>query len=280
MYMLRDASDEVLDTITKGMLNYWELKPRSRKAYQIDQVQFSQALAQPHWNNKKGVDRDFVLPIAISDTIVGGAVTDELQHAFQHRICIWAWCELHTIGKRRYCGLKQCAVALQIPLSKNTGNQNRRRPLAGALDSARNKLKWAADNLACPFATKIVKDMAGLTSLRYNPTDDSEQLVFLPPNATVRGLWLDWVHERGWDPVKTCRSSQIFAKKEDWVRSPGCYETQEEVDAAEHVLLADDTLVPPQVSQPVVTLPCFRQLWKREFSYLKVRGRGEDTCTD
>ena len=121
----------------------------------------------------------------------------------------------------------------------------RQQPLTGALESAKNKIKRAAENLACPFATKIVKDIAGVTTFQDDAGEDGEQLIFLPPNTTMRGMWLDWVRGRGWDPIKTCKSKQSFKKIDEWMRPPEFYETEEEADDAEPVELPDGTLVEP-----------------------------------
>ena len=169
---------------------------------------------------------------------------------------------------------------MNIPKHKNTGNNNRQKPLAATLASARKKLKWAEENLACPFATKIVRDMAGVVTLRNDAAEGDVKHIFLPPNTTMRGLWLDWVRERGWDPIKTCKNRQIFKKKDEWEMSKGFYETLDEADAAQPYTLPDGTIVPPNVAKPVVTFECFRKLWKREFPHLRVRARGEDTCTN
>ena len=54
------------------------------------------------------------------------------------------------------------------------------------------------------------------------------QPVYLPPNTSLRGIWLEWVRARGWDPIKTCKHRQIFEKKYQWVHSDGFFETEEE----------------------------------------------------
>ena len=151
--------------------------------------------------------------------VLDGIITDALRDAFQHRACVWAWCELHNIGSKRHAKMKDCATKMEIPKNKNTGKRNRIKPLKNALKSAQNKLKWAAENLAYPFAKQIVKDVARLMSHRNNARDDEGQLVFLPPNTTMHGLWLDWISERGWDPLKMCRNCQIYRKKDKWTRS-------------------------------------------------------------
>ena len=65
---------------------------------------------------------------------------------------------------------------------------NIRKPLVESIKSVRQKLTWAQDNLACPFAKKLVKDVAGVITLQNNGGDDEDNLVFLPPNTTKRSL--------------------------------------------------------------------------------------------
>ena len=59
-------SDDIIGTIVQEILKYHELTPTSQKNYQMDRVQYSQALSDPNWNPKKGVQNNFVLPVAIS----------------------------------------------------------------------------------------------------------------------------------------------------------------------------------------------------------------------
>ena len=80
--------------------------------------------------------------------------------------------------------------------------------------------------------------------------------------------------------VQTCKNRRKFGKKEGWTTSPNFYKTQAEADAAGPTTLSDGTQVKAKVAQPVVTWSTFRNLWVREFPNLKVRPRGEDTCTD
>ena len=161
---------------------------------------------------KKGAQLKFVLPVEVPEAIAADLVTDQLRAAFRHRTCKWAWCKMHTIGRRKHTRLIATSDKLVVTNHQNAGNHNRQKPLREALDSVAEKLTWAQENLACPFATKIVKDMAGLVSLRYD-SEDENALVYLPPSATKRGLWLDWVRSRGWDPIQTCKNRRIFEKK-------------------------------------------------------------------
>jgi hypothetical protein len=73
--------------------------------------------------------------------------------------------------------MKQFAENMHIPKCRNQRNNNCQKPVQDTIDSATRKLQWVADNLACPFKTKIVRDMAGLTSLPQTADKDSEELI-------------------------------------------------------------------------------------------------------
>ena len=62
---IRGMSDDIIGTIVQEILKYHELTPTSQKNYQMDRVQYSQALSDPNWNPKKGVQKNFLLTVAI-----------------------------------------------------------------------------------------------------------------------------------------------------------------------------------------------------------------------
>lgn len=284
LHLLQDFDDSTVDAVVKSLLNYSCLAPTARKAYQIDKVQYAGALADPNWNRKKGPETNYVLPVLISDEDVDADQISRLRDAFHHRVCISAWSNLHNIGFRRQVAMRRCADSMKIPVHKNTGNKNREKSMQEAKDSARNKLTWAAENLACPFATKIIRDIAGHVSHRNTANENEQEPIFLPPNTTRRGMWLEWVRGRGWDPVQTCKHRRIYKKKEEWTLSPGFYRTEEDAVNAEPTIISHrdgtTTTIQPTVAKNIIKYSTFFSLWAKEFPHLKVRERGEDTCTD
>ena len=64
--------------------------------------------------------------------------------------------------------------------------EQQKKPLTDALESARDKIKLVSENLACLFATKRVKDIAGGTAFWNDASEDWEQLIFFPPSSTMR----------------------------------------------------------------------------------------------
>ncbi|EJK60747.1 hypothetical protein THAOC_18847, partial [Thalassiosira oceanica] len=298
MHILNGKSDEALDRIVDALLSYQKLDGSAKKVHEMEKIQFSMAMSDSNWYKRGGVQRNFVLPVSVDAALDDAEFTDELRELFGHKICRWAWASLHNIGQRRFRALNMCADKLEIRNHGNTGNSNRTKPLGDALESIDQKLQFTADNFACPFATKVVKDVAGTVTHRNAETEEGQQPVFLPPNFSKRECYLSWVFSRGWDPVKTCKHRQIFKRLNDWVPLDGWYATQAEVDAAQ--LQIDEArrviselgpgMMPDrevaelankkdaQLAKPVVSWETFRQRWQSKFPWLKVRPRGEDTC--
>ncbi|EJK57849.1 hypothetical protein THAOC_22069 [Thalassiosira oceanica] len=299
MHVLRDKADDVLDRIIDALLSYQKLDAKGKKVHEMEKFQFAAAMSDPNWGPKKGVQRNFILPVYIDVAKFNETeTTNELRALFGHKICVWAWASLLNIGQDRYRALSKCAANLEIPNHGNTGNSNRTKPLGDALESIDERLQWMANNFACPFATKVVRDVAGMVTHRNAETAEAVQPVFLPPNTSMRETYLSWVAARGMDPVKTCKHRQKFRKKDEWMLRDGFYGTQAEVESAQReidearqAILELGPGVQPvrgvaelakkddaQLAKPVVTWQTFRLRWRTNFSWLKVRPRGEDTC--
>merc|ERR1711966_554497 len=54
LHHLRDKDENTLNSISEALLNYWELSSIARMSYQIDKLQYSEALTDPKWPAKKG----------------------------------------------------------------------------------------------------------------------------------------------------------------------------------------------------------------------------------
>ena len=81
--------DGGIDIIVQALPNYHELSPPEQAVYQMDQLQYAQALSDPHWNLRERVQKTIVLLVAILESFLNGIVTDndKLCEAFQYRIC-------------------------------------------------------------------------------------------------------------------------------------------------------------------------------------------------
>ena len=113
------------------------------------------------------------------------------------------------------------------------------------------------------FATRIIREETGMTTR----DDDLDELV-LPPHVSKHSCYGRWCYSRGWKPTKLSAAKTIYRPTAEYERRPH----------------DDDSEVPlwPTGSeyQPVVTWPSFLAYWKTNFSHLKIRKKGADTCTD
>ena len=117
------------------------------------------------------------------------------------------------------------------------------------------------DNRATPFATRIVRDIAGHSYIR-----DNNEFMFLPPTFSKRQCRLKICYDSGWTPVWKDRSKCKFMPMGDWNPRKGFYLTKKEV--AEHG---------GEVVETIVSWRSFRHIWQKKFPKLKVCAKGEDT---
>ena len=87
----------------------------------MDRLQYSKALSDVHWPLNKGVENNFILPVAVGESVAEGVVTDVLREVFLHHICKWAWCNLPNIGRRRYNVIRVSSKSMAISQSKLIG---------------------------------------------------------------------------------------------------------------------------------------------------------------
>ena len=95
---------------------------------------------------------------------------------------------------------------MDIKKHGNSGKKSRQNSLLSTLVSACAKLTRAKIKLACPFAPKIVTDMAGGVLFCGASSDNKDHIV---------ALWLEWVRERGWVPVQTCKNRRRYRRKHE-----------------------------------------------------------------
>ena len=165
----------------------------------------------------------YVLPVEVPTNIGIAIVTDNLRYNFRHIVCSSVWYSVHNLGRRCFEQLKTTITKTEIKKYGNSGNKSRQKPLLSILPSVRAKLTQAKIKLACPFATNIVTDMAGGVLFRGASSNNEDETVYLPPNATKRALWLERVRECGWDPVQTCKNRRKYKSKNEWDLAPGFY---------------------------------------------------------
>ena len=114
-----------------------------------------------------------------------------------------------------------------------------------------------------PFAMRVIREKTGLTTRDDNPDD-----VVLPPHLSRHRCYAQWVYSRGWIPKKKNRTLSM-------------YTTVEEFDPRPH---DDDQEIPlwPQGSERkrICCWTTFHTFWENNYSHIKIRKRGADTCTD
>ena len=90
IHYLRDKEDELIDMIVQALLNYVEILSTQQKSYQMDLVQYAQALSDSKWCRRNGVQNNYILPVEISKLVVDGPAVNIIRKVFQHRIYICA----------------------------------------------------------------------------------------------------------------------------------------------------------------------------------------------
>ena len=177
-------------------------------------------------------------------------------------LCRNALLRIFNIGYRKY------ANACEDP-SKRHSNTGKK----GSTSAKGKHMKEVYDSLhsffaeltseAAPFATRIIRDRAGL-----NTRDDDPNDVSLPPSMTKHRCYAKWCYDNGWIVKKKSRSLTIYEKVKNYDKRP----------------FDDDSEVPlwPTGSQQkkICTWPCFLAFWKTNYKHIKVRAKGADTCTD
>ena len=102
---------------------------------------------------------------------------------------------------------------MEMSKSKQIENNNRRKPQIETLRSVQMKLTWAQENLASPFAIKVVKDMAGHVSPQNHSEEDKDELLFCRLSRQYVGSgWIGYVQEDG-ILFKHARISGFIRKK-------------------------------------------------------------------
>ena len=88
MHNPRDMEDKDLNPIVSYLLNCHALK--NKKAYQMEKIQYATALSDPNWNRNKGIQKNFLIPVQLSESIPDGGNADTLRKIFREKICIYA----------------------------------------------------------------------------------------------------------------------------------------------------------------------------------------------
>ena len=237
---------------------YVRASAKEKTQHAVDCLRQASALSaiRPPRKSSDGPERNFFLPMSPYTIEPSDDPSDnaDVRDFAGHMICKWAFCDLYNIRAHKLKSLQAITPGQPIPEHKMTGKRNARAPHEDAYADLRKRLQKMMDEDGVPFATRMVRDEAG-----YLSTRNDGEAIYLPPSFTKRKDYIDWVKGRGYAPKKLCRGKQKFAPMADWGTMGGWEE--------------DERL-------PVVSWRSYCRFWLDSFPNLKVRARGEDTCTD
>jgi len=245
------------------LLAYLPLDYKAKQMYAVEKLRVDESAGQvrAHLLNI-GIRSDHLptcnfmfplLPVEDPFQLVGEDDDDAAEEAMQaaglHKICVWAWCRLLNIGRRKYMNLKRQMPGGTLRGHGNEGNENRCD--RECRDSLKARFQGYQDTMATPVATRFVRDESGHLSTR---TDDDS--VFLPPSFRMRADYVEWCLERGWLVRKKCRGKQHFYSTTEWTSSQGVTE---------------------QEQCPEVSWTTYRAILKRFFPKVKVCSASQST---
>jgi hypothetical protein len=101
------------------------------------------------------------------------------------------------------------------------------------------------EDLGEPIATRIVREVCGLTTLH----DTKDDTIYLPMVMSKRSIYKNYCRERGWKLITESNGKY----KKEWIG-----------------------LGPPLSN--VVSYAAFCRLWKKEFKHMQVSSKREDIC--
>ena len=117
----------------------------------------------------------------------------------EYGLCHPAWTTIYNLGRTASEKIKSIVEGSQSMVHGNTGTRNIDEDKEKAYNEIIETLGNLQDNHSMPFATRIVKDAAGHSSLR-----DDNGYVFLPPSFSAAVLPRDPLPER----VEACLDRQ------------------------------------------------------------------------
>ena len=188
---------------------------------------------------------------------------EDIHEAMEKVICLSAWTTLFNVGRKQLEIMRSIVKAKQSMGHDNTGKHHIDEEKEDAYQNIIETLH-DCEKQSTPFATRVVRDETSKSSLR-----DNNDYVFLPPSFSKRQCYLMIYYERGWKAVWLNKHTQKFKPIREWNLREGFYGTQEEADHSGG-----------EVALPIVSWRLFRRCCSKHFPKLKVRAKGEDTCTD
>ena len=223
---------------------------RHSKQHHTEQTQLLSEwyrIATAHRKANKANNRafQFLLPYDATE-----ATPEQLQKCKANFICCGALKKLFMLGQVKWekiCKVANgSAIAPEHKLKGKKGNAERSRVKDAAVAAVYAHLEEHCD-LGEQSATRIVREATGETTLR----DNDDTAIYLPMALTKRMLYRRYCEENGW---------QLTTK------NSGCYESKWIGEG-------------PPNKKSIVSWGTYRNIWRRDFSHLKISTKREDICS-
>lgn len=252
LHILRGEENSLRDNCAYAIQHYHELKDSKEKTcHFVDLKRHADAIALSVPEDTRGPHCKFLLPCRIR--AAGMADND----TGPHFLCTWGILRLFAIGKTQWTRLRTCNSSWETKLIGNKNANKRMEDVFVSIDTFLTDLKVEAD----PMATRIVRAEVGLAC--RGDTD----AVKLAPHFKYRKIYESWVLERGW--VTKLQSRDI-----------GNYSPASEFGVRPHDDESDYPSWPTGSQQKdICSFRTFMRQWGKTHPELRIRPRGEDTCT-
>ena len=173
--------------------------------------------------------RRYLLPVFVGE--LDGSdneLREDLSEAMEHSICHSAWSTLYNLGRKRSDTIKEIAKGTHSMTHGNKGKRHVDEEREKAYSKITDTLTNLQENFSTPFATRIVRDNVGRSSLR-----DNNEYVYLPPSFSKRQSYLGVCHKAGWKPAWLNRAKGKLKPIREWQPREGFFLPQNTPKAAE-----------------------------------------------
>ena len=187
MSFLRDKP-YVIDKVALGMQKYFNLDNEGRNLWLTNEQRLVDRLTKLSNDPKK-----YQLPLFLSKPTGNDSddCRNDLREATELSICHSAWSTLYNFGRRADENIKAIAKGKTM-VNSNKGKHSIDEEKEKAYQLIIYKLRNLQDKHAMPFATRVVRDAAGRSSLRdnngnvYSPPSFKKTTVLSPTCSRVR----------------------------------------------------------------------------------------------
>jgi hypothetical protein len=173
-----------------------------------------------------------------------------------HYHCVNGACKLLAMGKSRYGRIINTTTNAGGWKHGNSNNNNRNKRMLDVFQSIDDFLT-EMEKQADPISSRKVRSMVGV-KLRGD-----KDLILLPPNMKYRQIYQSWVWSRGWKIVWVSRALNQYAPLDQWNDRP--FDTDEWPEGS--------------MKKDICAWNTFLNQWKITHPNLRIRPRGEDTCS-